>query len=128
MNTTSGEFHVEFDPLAADDEVIGRMRVTRSYTGGLTGAGVAQMLSVGTPVEGSVSHVALERITGTLDGRRGGFVLQHTGTMRRGEGSLAITVVPDSGTDELLGLHGTCTVENLGSHHRYVLDYTIDNL
>jgi hypothetical protein len=126
--TTSGEFQVSFDPLEAGDEVIGRSRVTKSYTGGLAGNGVAQMLTVGTPIEGSAAYVALERITGTLDGRQGGFVLQHTGTMRRGEGNLTVTVVPDSGTDELLGLHGTCTIENLGTHHRYVLDYEIDNL
>ncbi|MFI7545834.1 DUF3224 domain-containing protein [Actinoplanes sp. NPDC049599] len=127
-NTTHGEFRVAFDPLEADDEIIGRMRVTKSYTGGLTGSGVAQMLTVGTPIEDSAAYVALEQVTGTLDGRQGAFVLQHTGTMRRGEGGLSVTVVPDSGTGELLGLHGTCTIENLGTQHRYVLDYTIDNL
>lgn len=125
-STTSGDFHVEFDPLPAEDEVIGRMRVTKTYTGGLTGSSVGQMLSVGAAVEGSAAYVALEHVTGTLDGRPGSFLLQHAGVMRRGEGDLVVTVVPDSGTDALLGLAGTCTIENLGTHHRYVFDYTID--
>lgn len=100
----SGRFEVGFEPLPADDQVLGRMRVAKTFTGGLTGSSVAQMLSVGTPIEGSAGYVATERVTGVLDGRHGSFVLEHAGIMRRGETSLAVTVVPDSGTEDLLGL------------------------
>jgi uncharacterized protein DUF3224 len=122
----SGRFEVGFEPLPADDEVLGRMRVTKTFAGGLTGTSVAQMLSVGTPVEGSAGYVAIERVTGVLDGRRGSFVLEHAGMMRRGETSLAVTVVPDSGTDDLLGLHGSFRIDDLGTHHTYVFDYGFD--
>jgi Protein of unknown function (DUF3224) len=122
----TGQFLVDFEPLAADDEVIGRMRVTKAFTGGLSGTSVAQMLSVGTAVEGSTGHVAVERFTGELDGRHGGFMLVHAGMMRRGETSLAVTVVPDSGTGELLGLRGTFGIDNLGSRHEYTFDYAFD--
>ncbi len=122
----SGEFEIAFEPLRADDPVIGRMRVTRTYTGGFEGTGIAQLLSVGTPVEGSAAHVAFEVVEGVLDGRRGGFLLQHHGLMWRGESRAAIAVGPDSGTDELLGLRGTLTLENLGSRHTYAFDYTFE--
>ena len=64
------------------------------------------MLGAGTAVEGSAAYVALELFTGSVAGRRGGFMLQHSGTMRRGEPSLTVTVVPDSGTEQLIGLSG----------------------
>jgi len=125
-NRVSGAFEVEFEPLSADDDVISRMRVTKTFTGGLTGVGSAQMLAVGTAIEGSAAYVAIERVDGVLDDRRGTFVLQHSGLMRRGEGSLVVTVVPDSGTDELLGLRGEFTIENLGAVHTYVFEYVLD--
>ena len=123
---THGEFDVDFEPLAADDDVIGRMRVTKTFTGGLTGTGTAQMLSVGTAIEGSIGYVAIDLIDGTLDGRRGSFALQHSGLMRRGKSNLMVTVVPDSGTDDLLGLSGILAIENLGPSHKYVFDYVLD--
>ena len=82
------------------------------------------MLSAGTGAQGSAGYVALERVTGTLQGRQGTFVLQHSGTMNRGESRLNVTVVPDSGTDELAGLPGM-TIEVSGGEHGYVLEYTL---
>jgi hypothetical protein len=125
-NRVSGGFEVSFDPMSADDEVISRMRVTKKFTGGLTGLGSAEMLTVGTAIEGSAAYVAIECVDGVLDDRRGSFVLQHSGLMRRGAGSLVVTVVPDSGTDELLGLRGEFTIENAGAVHTYVFDYVLD--
>jgi len=123
-----GHFLVDFEPLPSNDEFISRMRVTRTYSGGLAGRSTAQMLSVGTAMEGSCGYVLIELVSGVLDGRRGDFVLEHAGVMWRGETSLAVTVVPDSGTDELLGLRGKVTIENLGSTHSYIFEYELEPL
>ena len=83
------------------------------------------MLSAGTPVKGSAGYVAIERVTGTLDGRRGTFVLQHSGTMTRGAPRLVITVVPDSGTGDLTGIAGTMTIDISNGKHSYTFEYTL---
>ena len=121
----TGTFTTTFEPLASDDETLGRMEVRKTIEGDLTGTGLAQMLSVGTPVDGSAGYVAIDRITGTLHGRKGSFVLQHFGLMDRGSGTLVVRVVPDSGTDELTGLTGTFEIDNTSDEHRYVFDYDL---
>jgi uncharacterized protein DUF3224 len=125
-NRVSGAFEVEFEPMSDDDDVISRMRVTKRFTGGLTALGCAEMLTVGTAIEDSAAYVAIECVHGVLDGRRGTFILQHSGMQRRGAGSLVVTVVPDSGTDDLLGLRGEFTIENIGAVHTYLFDYVLD--
>jgi hypothetical protein len=121
----TGTFEVSFEPLPSDEEWLGRMRVTKVFAGELAGAGVGQMVSVGTEVEGSAGYVAIERVTGTLHGRDGGFTLQHNGLMARGHGTLTVTVVPDSGTGDLTGLAGELTITNDNGKHTYALDYTL---
>jgi hypothetical protein len=111
--------------LTSDDESIGRMRVRKTVSGDLVGSGIAQMMSVGTAVEGSAGYVAIDRITGTLHGRKGSFVLQHFGLMTRGEGTLTVRVVPDSGTDELTGLTGSFDIVNEAGVHSYTFDYDL---
>ena len=86
---------------------------------------MAEMMSVGTAVEGSAGYVAIDRITGALKGRKGSFVLQHFGLMARGEGTLTVSVVPDSGTDELTGLTGTMAIEITDGKHTYAFDYSL---
>lgn len=120
-----GTFEVKVEPLTGAEGAFGRMRLVKEFAGDLTGDGLGEMLTAGTAVEGSAAYVALDRITGTLHGRRGGFVLQHAGLMDRGEGTLSVVVVPDSGTDELTGLTGTLTITNDAGAHSYVLDYTL---
>ena len=83
------------------------------------------MLGAGTAVEGSAAYVALELFNGTLAGRRGSFMLQHAGTMRRGEPSLTVAVVPDSGTEQLVGLSGRMSIIIEGKKHSYEFEYTI---
>jgi hypothetical protein len=83
------------------------------------------MLSAGTSVKSSAGYVAIERVIGTLNGRRGTFVLQHSGTMTRGEPQLTISVVPDSGTGELEGLAGTMTIAIADGKHSYEMHYTL---
>jgi hypothetical protein len=83
------------------------------------------MLAVGTAVEGSAGYVAMEQVTGTLSGRKGTFALQHTGTMTRGAAQLSVTVVPDSGTGQLIGLAGRMDIKIADGKHFYDFEYTI---
>lgn len=69
--------------------------------------------------------MAIERVVGTLDGRAGSFVAQHNGAMARGEASLSVTIVPDSGTGALTGIAGRMTIEVVDKKHLYTLDYTL---
>lgn len=104
---------------------MGRMRIDKQFHGPLTATSLGQMLSAGTPVKGSAPYVALERVSGTLDGKSGAFVLHHTGVMNRGDGTLSIAVVPDSGTGALAGIAGTMTITIEAKQHHYSFDYTL---
>jgi hypothetical protein len=86
------------------------------------------MLAVGTSIKGSAGYVAMEQVTGTLNGRHGAFALQHSGTMTRGAPQLSVTVVPDSGTGELVGLSGKMMINIVDGKHLYELDYKIAEL
>ena len=125
----TGPFDVKMTPEAADTEgegsALGRMAVVKTYHGDLEATARGTMLTAGTSVEGSAAYVAFERVTGTLHGRRGTFALQHMGTMTRGEPSLTITVVPDSGTGELAGISGKLAIVIVGGKHSYELEYTL---
>ena len=125
----TGTFEVKVLPLPADDNVdtggFGRLSIDKQFSGALNGTGKGQMVAGMTAVEGSAAYVALERVSGTLNGRTGTFVLQHTGVMTRGAQELRITVVPDSGTGELTGLAGTMKIIIEGGKHSYELEYTI---
>ncbi len=84
-----------------------------------------EMIATQTEIKGSAGYVAMERVTGTLAGRRGSFVLQHSATMNRGVPELSITVVPDSGTDELTGLVGKMNIIIATGKHSYEFDYVL---
>jgi hypothetical protein len=126
----SGTFEVKVAPLPTDEKVpglaVGRMSLQKQFSGDLVGQSVGEMMTAETAVEGSGAYVALERVTGTLQGRRGSFVVSHQGTMRRGgEFDLVIKVVPDSGTDQLAGLSGTMAIQIAGGKHSYEVHYTL---
>ena len=115
-----GTFDVNVTPLASEaggSSPAARMTITKTLHGDLEGTGVGEMLAANTSVEGSAAYVAIERITGTLAGRSGSFVLQHAGTMTRGAPHLVVTVVPDSGTGDLVGLTGTFDIIIAGGKH-----------
>ena len=124
-----GAFEVKLAPLpaydTAEDSLLGRMSIDKQFHGDLQATSKGEMLSAGTKVKGSAGYVAIERVTGTLGGRSGTFVLQHSATMNRGEPQLNITVVPDSGTGELEGLAGRMVIEITAGRHSYVFDYTL---
>lgn len=121
----TGTFTTVFEPLPIDDDALSRMQVLKTIEGDLTGTGRAEMLSVGTPIDGSAGYVAIDRITGTLHGCSGSFVLQHYGLLDRGAATLIVQVVPDSGTDQLTGLVGTFQIDNSSEVHRYIFDYDL---
>jgi len=122
-----GTFDVKLAPLtdATADPVLGRMSIDKQYHGDIEGTSTGQMLTAGTAVKDSAGYVAIEKVTGTLGGRRGTFLLQHNATMTRGVGQLTIVVVPDSGTDRLAGLTGKMNIIIEGSKHSYEFDYTL---
>jgi hypothetical protein len=108
-----------------DDAAIGRMTMDKQFRGDLEATSKGQMLGAMTAVKGSAGYVAMERVTGTLHGRSGTFVLQHTGTMNRGALQLSVTVVPDSGTGQLTGLTGVMTIIVTDGKHSYDFAYTL---
>ena len=129
MSLASGSFEVKLTPQAAiegvGDPTIGRMAIAKKFHGDLEGGSKGEMLATRTDVEGSAGYVALERVTGTLQGKNGSFSLQHIGTMDRGVPKLSVSVVPDSGTGALVGLAGTMTINIDGGKHLYEFEYTL---
>lgn len=123
----SGSFEVKLNTLAVNEEdsVRGRMSIDKQFHGDLEGTSKGEMLTAMSSVQGSAGYVAIERVTGTLNGLKGSFVLQHSGIMNRGEPNLTITVVPDSGTDQLTGLAGKMSIEIAEGKHSYVFEYTL---
>ena len=123
-----GTFEVKLTPQAVEegDAGLGRMSIEKQFHGDLEGTSKGFMLASGAAiVKGSGGYVAMERVTGTLKGRSGGFVLQHSGTMTRGTPQLSVTVVPDSGTGQLEGLSGTMTIKIDEGKHSYEFEYTL---
>jgi hypothetical protein len=125
----SGTFDVKLHPQPPEENVgdssIARMAIAKEFHGELEGTSKGQMLAAGTDVKGSAGYVALERVVGKLHGRSGTFALQHTGTMNRGTPRLSITVVPDSGTGELVGIAGKMSIKIDNGAHSYIFDYEL---
>jgi Protein of unknown function (DUF3224) len=126
-HTISGRFDVKMLPQPAEGEatVPGRMRLDKRYHGDLEATGQGQMLSFVSSTPGSAGYVAIELVSGTLQGRVGTFVLQHSGLMDRGAKQLTIHVVPDSGTGDLVGLAGQMDIRITDGQHFYELIYTL---
>jgi hypothetical protein len=124
-----GTFEVQLTPQPGEDSsagvTISRTNIDKQFHGELEGTSKVQMLGATTSVKGSAGYVAMERVTGTLAGRTGTFVLQHSGTMNRGTLQLSITIVPDSGSGQLTGIYGSMTIEITEGKHFYDLAYTL---
>lgn len=126
----SGEFEVKLEPInshakGTDNIALGRMAITKTFTGELAATSQGEMLSAITPTQGSAGYVAIEQVTGTVSGKQGSFVLQHFGLMNKGESSLVVNVVPDSRTGELTGLTGSMQINIENGKHYYVFDYDL---
>ncbi len=129
MNATGG-FDVSLKPLectatGADDIMLGRMSIDKTFHGALSATSRGEMLSAMTPVKGSAGYVAIEQVNGTLDGKQGSFVLQHFGIMDNGADRLVLEVVPDSGSGALSGLRGTMVIRIEDGAHFYDFDYEL---
>lgn len=129
MPVARGEFDVTLQPLPPynddPDGRLGRRSIDKQFRGGLQATSKGEMLSAMTAVSGSAGYVAVERVSGTLDGHSGSFTLQHAATMTRGAPALHIVVVPDSADGELSGLSGTMTIAVTEGKHFYTFEYEI---
>jgi hypothetical protein len=129
MASASGEFEVKLNPEAmsatAAASGLGRMSLDKQFHGALEASSQGEMLSFMDRALMSGGYVAMELVQGTLDGKRGSFVLQHQGSMARGAPALSVTVVADSGRDALAGLAGTMRIRIEGGKHYYDFEYTL---
>ena len=128
-NIVTGQFTVALAPLdgyakGQNGINLGRMSIDKTFTGKLNASSQGEMLSAMTPVQGSAGYVAIEQVIGELEGKKGSFVLQHFGTMDKGQDSLILTVISDSGTDELEGLAGSMKIRIENGVHYYDFQYT----
>ena len=126
----SGKFVVTLNPLGGSMQAhsgvdFGRQSIDKTFYGELEATSKGEMLSALTNVQGSAGYVAIEQVVGTLSGKHGSFVLQHFGTLQGTKSRLLINVVPDSGSDELVGLQGKMTINIEQGQHFYELDYEL---
>ncbi len=125
-----GPFEVKMNPLPADGGTeavaLGRMALDKRYRGDLEATSIGQMLALHGDEKGSAGYVAIERISGSLQGRSGSFAAQHFGLMDRGGKTLRIDIIPDSGRGELVGIRGHMDIRiESGGAHFYMIDYTL---
>lgn len=128
MAKASGTFSVNVSPQAPDEgdsSGVGRLLLDKQFEGDLEATSKGQMLAVGTAIEGSAGYVAMEQVTGSLQGKSGSFALQHFGKMTRGVPELNVAVVPDSGTGELVGLSGKMSIIITDGQHSYEFKYEL---
>jgi hypothetical protein len=125
----SGTFDVKLmpQPVVDGEAGIGRMSIDQQFHGDLEAVSKGEMLSSQGTIKGSAGYVAIERVSGTLQGRKGSFVLQHNATMNRGTPQLNIIVLPNSGTDQLAGVAGMMTIKIDQGQHFYEFDCTFSD-
>lgn len=128
-----GPFDVKVTPQKPDSKEaetakLGRMSIDKQFHGDLEATSQGEMLSAMSEVKGSGGYVAMERVNGTLHGRSGTFVLQHSGTMTRGVPRMSVTVVPDSGTGDLVGLTGSMNIVIDAGKHSYEFEYSLPEM
>ena len=119
----SGTFEVKMTPQSPSESGISRVLIDKQFQGDFKGTSKVEMLAVSTAVQGSAGYVAMEQVSGTLNGRSGTFTLQHSGTMTRGTPQLSVIVVPDSGTGELKGISGNMAIIIADGKHSYEFEY-----
>jgi hypothetical protein len=125
MSLAVGTFDIALVPTGDGENPIGTMSLNKTFAGDLVGTSTGAMLSFRSTTEGSAGYVAMERVTGHLAEKAGTFTLQHSGSMERGVASLSVTVVPDSATEDLLGLTGTMHIVMSEGRHDYSFDYAL---
>ena len=126
----TGTFEVNLQPLTPyttgeAGTSLGRMSIDKSFQGDLEAASIGEMLTAMTAVERSAGYVAIEQVTGSLNGKQGSFVLQHYGVMNALGQQLTLEVLPDSGTGDLTTLTGKMVIRNVDGQHFYELEYAL---
>lgn len=131
MKHASGTFDVKVTPRPPFEgpvpSPVGVMAIDKRYHGPLDATAVGEMLAARTESTGAAAYVALERVSGSLDGKTGTFDLAHVGTMTKDSQHLAVKIVPGSGTGGLAGINGTLNIRIEGKAHFYDLEYTLDH-
>jgi Protein of unknown function (DUF3224) len=129
MLHAAGDFEVTVTPLAPDDSIqgtsIGRFALNKRFHGDLEAASKGVMIGAGNLAAGTAGYVAIEEVTGSLQGRRGSFALQHNSTMDGGRFDIGVKVVPGSGSGELEGIAGIMTILIADRGHGYAFDYDL---
>jgi Protein of unknown function (DUF3224) len=127
-----GTFVVKISPTdvsaLGQEAGIGRMTIDKTFSGDIEGTSKGEMLTGGADSTGAMAYVALERVTGKLNGRSGSFLLMHNASMLKSDpasGLMQVTVVPQSGTDELSGLSGKLTITIEAGKHSFDLEYEL---
>ncbi|PHV16603.1 DUF3224 domain-containing protein [Janthinobacterium sp. BJB1] len=125
----TGSFSITMTPSAAPQRAgrttLGKVLLDKAYAGDLVATARGEMLSAVTDTKGAAGYVAMEAITGVLQGRQGSFVAQHAGTMADGKQQLTIVIVPHSGTGQLTGINGTLAIRIENGRHFYDIDYSL---
>ncbi len=124
-----GTFDVQLPVLSVapgtEAAQLSRKAIHKTFQGDLVANSLGEMLASLPTIPGSAGYVAMERVEGHLAGSPGSFVLMHFGTMDRGQRTLTIQVVPDSGTGELEGLSGTMEIDIRDEQHYYLFNYQL---
>lgn len=126
-----GSFEVRMVPQTPDNPPaqaagLGRLSLDKDFHGDLAATGQGEMLAVRDESQKQGAYVAMERVTGTLGGREGSFVLVHRALLRGGQPQeWTVTVVPGSGTQALAGIEGSMRIRIEDGRHLYDLDYTL---
>lgn len=126
----TGTFEVKMNPenfsVQGENEIqLGRYSLNKKFHGPLEAESRGEMISAMTSVKGSAGYVAIEQVSGKLNGKSGSFVLQHFGIMNRGKDHLVLEVVPDSGSGELKNISGSMTIDVKDGKHFYGFDFEI---
>lgn len=125
----TGSFNITMTPATAPQRAgsttLGRVLLDKVYAGDLVATAKGQMLNAVTDTKGAAGYVAMEAVTGVLQGKQGSFVAQHAGTMADGRQALSIVIVPHSGTGQLTGISGTLAIRIVNGQHFYDIDYSL---
>ena len=125
MHHATGQFEVKLNPVSSTDEPVMRMTIDKQFHGDLAAQSIGQMMAGGNEANGARVYVALETVTGSLNGKSGSFVLAHRGTMTKDAQALSVIIVPETGTGELAGIAGELGIDIRDGKHFYTLDYTL---
>ena len=129
MPIARGPMDVDIQPeppfLDESGVTLSRNAVSKTFHGEMAGTSEAQMIAAFTATPGSAGYVAIEHFTGSVEGKSGSFVMQHSGLMNRGDAQLTVTIVPDSGSGDLTGISGTLDIDNEDGKHSYALNYDL---